>query len=136
MGRVLAIDYGLKRVGLAVTDSLKMFAQPLCYVSNKELIPFLKDYIQKEDVEIIVIGYPLGLDGTSTHATKPVELFIKTLNKTFPSVPVVKEDERFTSKMAVEAMVEGGMKKKKRREKGIIDKISAALILQSYLESL
>lgn len=135
MGRIIGIDYGLKRVGLAVTDPLNIFAQGLTTVENKQLISFLKSYFEKESVDTIVVGYPLNMDGTATHATHAVEELIIKLEKNFPDVSVVKEDERYTSKMAVKTMVDGGVKKKKRRDKSLIDKVSATLILQSYLES-
>ncbi|MEA3495520.1 MAG: Holliday junction resolvase RuvX [Bacteroidota bacterium] len=135
MARIICIDFGLKRVGVAVTDSLKIIASGLATVENKNIIKFLEDYFSKEEVEKIVIGYPLNLDGTPTHATEAVERFIKTLNKKFRNIPVEKEDERFTSKMATKAMIEGGVKKKKRRDKSLIDKVSATIILQSYLEN-
>lgn len=130
----MAIDFGLKRVGIAVTDPLKIFATGLTTVPNEDSIDFIESYFKKEEVEKIVIGYPLSLDNSPTHATKHVEEFIKKLNKHFPEMPIEKEDEAFTSKMAVQTMVTGGMKKKKRRDKSMIDKISATLILQSYLE--
>lgn len=134
MGRIVCLDYGLKRTGIAVSDPLQIIATALTTVETKNLMDFLKEYTGKEAVEKIVIGYPLNLDGSDTHITKDVERFIKKLEKQFPSVTVFKEDERMTSKMAVRAMVEGGVKKKKRRDKKMLDKISAVLILQSYLE--
>jgi len=134
MGRILAIDYGLKRTGLAVTDPMQIIASGLTALDNALLIPFLTDYISKESVDKIVIGYPLNLDGSETHITSDVEQFINKLNKLFPSVIVIKEDERFTSKMAVRALIDSGVKKMKRRDKKLIDKMSAVLILQSYLE--
>ncbi len=135
MARIICIDFGLKRVGVAVTDSLKIIASGLATVENRNIIKFLEDYFAKEEVEKIVVGYPLNLDGTPTHATEAVERFIKTLNKKFRNIPVEKEDERFTSKMATKAMIEAGVKKKKRRDKSLIDKVSATIILQSYLEN-
>ena len=134
LGRIVCLDYGLKRTGIAVSDPLQIIATALTTVETKNLMDFLKEYTGKEAVEKIVIGYPLNLDGSDTHITKDVERFIKKLEKQFPSVTVFKEDERMTSKMAVRAMVEGGVKKKKRRDKKMLDKISAVLILQSYLE--
>jgi len=131
--RILAIDYGLKRTGIAVTDPLKIIATGLTTVDSKELISFLKDYFSKEAVELIVIGEPKNLDDSATHATGPVEKIIKELQKTFPFIPIQKTDERFTSKMASAAMVEMGLKKKKRQNKALIDEIAATIMLQEYL---
>ncbi|HWC52677.1 MAG TPA: Holliday junction resolvase RuvX [Chitinophagaceae bacterium] len=136
MGRILSIDYGLKRTGLAVTDPLKIIATGLTTVDTKELLSFLKNYFAKEEVELILIGEPKNLDDTDTHATPLVEKFVKELQKNFPSVPVKKVDERFTSKMASQAMIEMGMKKKQRRDKRLIDEIAATILLQEYLQSL
>lgn len=130
----MAIDYGLKRTGIAVTDPLKIIANALDTFPTSEIIDFLNNYLSKEKVETIVVGYPLNLDDSPTHATAEVEKFIQKLSKKYPEIRIEKEDERFTSKMAVEAMVAGGMKKKDRRKKENIDKISATIILQSYLE--
>lgn len=135
MGRIIAIDYGSKRVGLAVTDPLQIIASPLDTVHSKDVIQFLKDYDQSEGIESFVLGMPKNLDGTDTNATQQVRQFHNLLKKQFPEKPVYLHDERFTSKMAMDAMIAGGMKKKDRREKGNIDKISASIILQSYLES-
>ncbi len=134
MGRIIAIDYGAKRCGIAVTDPLKMIASGLTTVDTAELFPFLERYFREEKVDRIVVGYPLSLDGSPTHATLPVEKLIKKLKKKFSGIETETEDERFTSKMAVEAMVASGMKKKQRRDKKTIDKMSATLILQSHLE--
>jgi putative Holliday junction resolvase len=134
MGRILAIDFGLKRTGIAVTDPLQIIANAIDTIPTQEIFGFLEKYFEKEKVETIVVGYPLNLDDSPTHATAEVEKFIQRLSKKFPEIKVEKEDERFTSKMAVEAMVAGGMKKKDRRKKENIDKISATIILQSYLE--
>ena len=133
MGRILAIDYGLKRTGLAATDPLKIIASPLETVATVDLISWLAEYIQKEEVERIVIGMPVNLDMSDTHNTDPVRNFIEKITLQFPQIPVSAEDERFTSKIAQQAMVIGGMKKKDRRKKANVDKISATLILQSYL---
>ena len=135
MGRILAIDYGAKRVGIAVTDSLQMIATALTTVHSKDVISFLKEYITKENVESIVIGEPKRLNNTPTHATPLVEAFVKLLNKTFPDIPVYGVDERFTSKMASQALLMSGLKKKDRQNKELVDSTSAAIILQSYLES-
>mgnify|MGYP001376716558 FL=1 len=133
MGRIIGLDYGTKRVGIAETDDLKIIASPLITVHSKDLIQFIKDYIIKYDVESVVIGYPKNLDATDTDATKLVNDFVKHLKKKIPALNIIMEDERFTSKMASQAMIAGGIKKSKRREKGNLDKVSAALILQSYL---
>lgn len=136
MSRILSIDYGLKRTGLAVTDPLKIIATGLTTVDTKELLPFLKNYFANEEVELILIGEPKNLDDTDTHATPLVEKFVKELQKNFPSIPVKKVDERFTSKMASRAMLEMGMKKKQRRDKKLIDEIAATILLQEYLQGL
>ena len=135
MARIIAIDYGLKRTGLAVTDPLKIIATGLTTVESSQLIPFLKDYFSKEEVELIIIGEPKNWDDTDTHATPLVEKCIKSLQKDFPGIPVKKVDERFTSKMASRAMLEMGMKKKQRRDKKLIDEIAATIILQDYLNT-
>lgn len=135
MGRILAIDYGTKRVGLAVTDPLQIIASPLDTVHSKDVIKYLKDYDANEGIEELVLGMPKKLDGTDTNATRHVQQFHKHLKKQFPEKPVYLHDERFTSKIALDAMIASGSKKKDRREKGNIDKVSAAVILQSYLES-
>ncbi len=136
MPRIICIDYGGKRTGLAVTDPLKIIATALTTVATKELIPFLQKYFLKEEVELILIGEPLNLDDTPTHATPLVYAAIKQLQKQFPSIPIKTIDERFTSKMASRAMVEMGMKKKDRQKKENIDQIAAAIMLQDYLKSL
>ena len=135
MGRLLAIDYGSKRVGLAVTDPLQIIASPLDTVHSKDVIAFLKNYDAQEGIESFVLGMPKKLDNTDTNATPLVRQFEKLLKKNFPEKAVYLHDERFTSKMALDAMISGGSKKKDRRQKGNIDKVSAAIILQSYLES-
>ena len=135
MPRILAIDFGLKRTGLAVTDPLKIIATGLITVESKNLIPFLKDYFNKEPVEQIIIGEPKNWDDSDTHATPLVEACIKELQKNFPAIPIQKVDERFTSKMASRAMIEMGMKKKQRRNKAIVDEIAATILLQEYLNS-
>ncbi|MBC8046731.1 MAG: Holliday junction resolvase RuvX [Fimbriimonadaceae bacterium] len=136
MGRILAIDYGAKRVGLAVTDTLQMSANGLDTIVENKTIDFLKKYIAENEVEKIIIGFPANLDGTDTHATQLVRNFIVHLQKTFPGIPVIKRDEAYTSKMAVRALIDSGMKKMERRKKENIDKMSAVLILQEYLQSL
>lgn len=133
MARILAIDYGLKRTGLAVTDPLKIIATGLATVESKRLMPFLKDYLKNEEVELIIIGEPKNLDDTDTHATPLVKKIINELEKNFTSIPIEKVDERFTSKMASRAMIEMGLKKKKRRDKALLDEIAATILLQEYL---
>ena len=133
--RLLAIDYGSKRTGLAVTDPLQIIATALETVRTHLLLDYLKNYLEKEAVEAIVIGMPRRLDSSDTHNTQPVRVFIKKLEATFPDIPVHPHDERFTSSMALQAMITGGSKKSERREKGNIDKVSAVIILQSYMES-
>ena len=133
MARILAIDYGLKRTGLAVTDPLKIIATGLPTIESKQLISFLKDYLTTERVELIIIGEPKNLDDTDTHATPLVKKIIDELEKNFPSIPIEKVDERFTSKLASRAMIEMGLKKKKRRDKALVDKIAAVILLQEYL---
>ena len=135
MGRILAIDYGRKRVGIAVTDELKMIANSLTTVHSKDIITFLKDYTEKESVECFVIGEPKQMNGKLSESERFIEPFIKLLKKEFPDIKIERFDERFTSKIAVRTMVDAGIKKKDRQNKALIDSISATLILQSYLES-
>eukprot|EP00456_Euglypha_rotunda_P092266 TRINITY_DN97156_c0_g2_i1.p1 TRINITY_DN97156_c0_g2~~TRINITY_DN97156_c0_g2_i1.p1 ORF type:complete len:138 (+),score=18.86 TRINITY_DN97156_c0_g2_i1:532-945(+) len=134
MARILCIDYGGKRTGLAVTDPLQIIATALTTIDTKELIPFLKKYFQEEPVELILIGEPLNLDDTATHATPLVKAAIARLRKEFPSIPLQTVDERYTSKLASRAMVEMGMKKKDRRVKGNVDMVAATMMLQEYLQ--
>ncbi len=136
MPRVLAIDYGAKRTGLAVTDPLKIIASPLEALLTVQLEAFLKDYFDKEEVEIVVIGMPKNTDGSNTNATQLVNAFINRFRKVFPDKQLILHDERFTSKLAFNSMITGGLKKKDRQNKGTIDKVSATIILQSYLESI
>lgn len=136
MSRILSIDYGLKRTGLAVTDPLQIIATGLTTVSSKELISFLKNYFDKEQVELIIIGEPKNLDDSDTHATPLVEKCIKELQKNFPAIPVKKVDERYTSKLASQAMIEMGLNKKQRRNKALVDEIAATIMLQEYLQSI
>ncbi len=135
MARLVAIDYGLKRTGLAVTDPLKIIATALETVRSHTLIEYLKNYMASESVEAFVVGMPRKLDNTDTNNTRHVEAFINRLKNSFPDIPVFTHDERFTSSMALRAMIDSGYKKSDRREKGNIDKISATIILQSYMES-
>ena len=135
MGRILSIDFGGKRTGLAVTDPLQIIATALDTVDTHHLYEFLKKYVVAEQVEKIIIGYPLNLNDTPTHATPLVDAAVKRLNKLFPQVPAEKVDERFSSRRASEAMLEMGMKKKDRRQKGNTDQIAATLLLQEYLNA-
>lgn len=135
MGRIVGIDYGTKRVGVAVTDPLKIIASPLDTIHSKDIVDYLKKYDSSEGIEIFAIGMPKNTDNQPTNATPHVKVFVKQLRKAFPNTPIHLVDERFTSKMALDAMIAGGTKKKDRREKGNIDKISATIILQSYMDS-
>lgn len=135
MARIICIDYGLKRTGLAVTDPLQIIATGLTTVASRELIPFLRNYFVKEQVERIIIGEPRNWDDTDTHATPLVEKCIKELQKHFPAIPITKVDERYTSKMAKQAMIDMGMKKMQRRNKAIVDEIAATIMLQDYMRS-
>jgi len=135
MARILCIDYGLKRTGIAVTDPLQIIATGLTTVDSRELIPFLKNYFKQELVELIVIGEPKNLDDSDTHATPLVKMAIKKLEKEFPLMPIKTVDERFTSKMARQAMLDMGMKKKDRRNKRTVDEIAATIMLQEYMEN-
>ena len=134
MSRILSIDYGGKRTGLAVTDPLKIIATGLCTVETPKLLTFLKDYFSKEKVELVIIGMPVNWDDTATHATPLVQKFISEFKKKFPAIPVKEVDERFTSKMASQAMLQMGLKKKQRQTKGLVDEIAATIMLQEYLQ--
>ena len=133
MARILAIDYGLKRTGIAVTDPLQIIATGLTTIESPQLIAFLQAYMAKEAVEKIIIGDPRNLDDSDTHATPLVLKIIEKIKKTFPAIPVETVDERYTSKMAKQAMLDMGMKKKQRRDKAVVDQIAATIILQEYL---
>ncbi|NOZ47834.1 MAG: Holliday junction resolvase RuvX, partial [Chlorobi bacterium] len=134
MGRILAIDYGQKRVGLAVTDELKLIATKLTTVHSKDIIAFLKNYISSENVEIFVVGLPRQMNGKLSESVKYIDPFIKKLQHEFPSIPIERIDERFTSKIATQAILNSGAKKKKRQDKALVDTVSATIILQSYLD--
>ena len=136
MGRIIAIDYGQKRTGIAVTDPLRIIANGLKTVHSSELLSFLDDYFNRESVDIIVIGYPRQMNNLPSGAVKYIDPLVNRIKKRFPDKEVKLADERFTSKMAVQAMIEGGAKKKTRQNKKMVDMISATIILQSYLESL
>ena len=134
MERIIGIDYGKKRVGVAVSDPLGIFASALDTVPSASIIDYLKGYIEKEHVTLFVIGYPMNLNNKPSEAAQYVDQFLNRLRKQFPSIPVKLEDERFTSQLAFRTMIDGGVKKMDRRNKGMVDKISAAIILQSYLD--
>ncbi len=132
--RIVCIDYGAKRTGIAVTDPLKIIATALTTIETKELFPFLKNYVKTEAVEMFLVGAPVNLDDSETHATPLVQQFMNRLKKEIPNIPVQTIDERYTSKMAVRAMIDMGMKKKDRRKKENIDQIAATIMLQEYLQ--
>ncbi|MDR0795143.1 MAG: Holliday junction resolvase RuvX [Tannerella sp.] len=135
MGRIIAIDYGRKRTGIAVTDKLQMIANGLTTVPGEEVVRYLTNYLSNESVDLFVVGYPKQMNNEPSENLKYVEAFVKRLNKSLPDIPVKYCDERFTSVLAHQAMIDGGLKKKKRQDKKLVDEISAVLILQSYLES-
>ena len=135
MGRIIGIDYGIKRIGLAVTDPLQIFASPLITVSPREFDNFIEVYLKTEEVDAFVIGYPVKMNNQPSTSVTYINPFIKKLKKTYPEKHIYLADERFTSQMAIRTMIEGGLKKKDRQDKSIIDKISASIILQSYLDS-
>ena len=134
MARLLAIDFGTKRTGIAITDEMQIIASGLTTVSTKDLISFLKDYFAKEDVELIVIGEPKQKDGTHSDVEVCIKNFILKLVKAFPTLIIERMDERFTSKIALKTMIESGLSKKKRQNKSLVDEISANIILQDYLK--
>jgi putative Holliday junction resolvase len=134
LARILAIDYGQKRVGLAVTDSLQIIATALDTIHSKDVVQYISEYVSRENVELFVVGFPKDLQNNDTDATKYVEAFVTQLERKIPNIPIEKIDERFTSKIAFRAMIDGGLKKNARRNKAMIDKLSAVVILQSYLE--
>jgi len=135
MGRILAIDYGRKRSGLAVTDTLQLIATGLTTVPSGDLVKFLFDYVSREPVDIFVVGLPKQMNNELSENMKYIDAFVKHLKRTIPDITVIFVDERFTSVLAHRAMLEGGLKKKKRQDKELVDEISAVIILQSYLES-
>lgn len=135
MGRILAIDYGQKRVGIAVTDELQIIANGLCTVSAKEIFTFLSTYMVKEKVDVFVVGEAKQMNNTASSASKYIEPFVKKLREVYPDIQIVRIDERFTSKMAFQTMIEAGLHKKARQNKALVDTISATILLQSYLES-
>ena len=133
MGIIIALDFGKKRTGIAVTDPLQLIASGLTTVETKDLISFLKNYCSKGTVESFVIGLPKQMNNQPSESEQLIQPFLKTLRNTFPDIAIQREDERFTSKMAFQTMIDSGMKKKKRQNKAVVDEISATLILQSYL---
>lgn len=132
----MAIDYGKKRTGIAVTDPLKMIASRLTTVASATVFDFLKTYLEKEDVETFVVGYPMTMNYVPSEAVKYIDPFVKKLQKIYPEIPVELADERFTSKLAFQTMIDAGVKKQQRRDKALIDGVSATIILQSYLDLL
>ncbi|HVU57355.1 MAG TPA: Holliday junction resolvase RuvX [Puia sp.] len=134
MPRIMAIDYGLKRTGIAVTDPLQIIASGLTTVESPKLIAFLKDYFKKETVELLLVGEPKNWDDSDTHATPLVRELLVRLQKEFPGIPLLTVDERYTSKMASRAMIDMGLKKKQRQNKALVDEIAATIMLQEYLE--
>ncbi len=135
MGRILAIDYGRKRTGLAVTDILRITANPLLTIETNQLISWLTDYFAHEPVDEVVIGHPTQMNGQESESMNYIRPFMGVFKKTFPTIPITMYDERFTSVLAHRAMIDGGMKKKNRQDKAVVDKIAACIILEDYLES-
>ncbi len=135
MARIIAIDYGRKRVGLAVTDPFQIIANGLDTVAAKDVLTYLEKYFQVEEVECIVVGYPKQMNNEDSESVKYLKPFLGQLKKKFPDMPIELVDERFTSKIAFQTMIDGGLGKKARRDKAMIDKVSATIILQSYMET-
>ncbi len=135
LGRILAFDYGEKRTGLAVTDELQIIASGLTTVATKKIFSFLTDYLKNETVELFIVGEPKQLNSKESESEQFIKPFIQKLKTTFPKIPIKRVDERFTSKIAFESMIQSGMKKKNRQNKALIDEISATLILQTYLQN-
>lgn len=133
MARILAIDYGEKRTGIAITDDLQIIASGLTTVDTKKIFSFLTEYLKNENVELFVVGEPKQLNNTESESEQFIKSFILKLSTTFPKIPIKRIDERFTSKMAFQSMIDSGLKKKQRQNKALIDEISATIILQSYL---
>lgn len=136
MGRILAIDYGKRRTGLAVTDMLRITANPLLTIETKDLLAWLKDYVSREQVDRIVIGYPRQMNGEDSETVPAIRACEEQIRKQLPEIQLVEWDERFTSVLAHQAMIAGGMKKKDRQDKAQVDRLAACIILESYLESL
>ncbi|TNJ43170.1 Holliday junction resolvase RuvX [Tamlana fucoidanivorans] len=135
MARILAIDFGTKRTGIAVTDELQIIASGLTTVDTKELIPFLDEYVKKENVELFLVGEPKQMDNSASESEVHIQAFLEKLHKKIPSILIKRVDERFTSKIAFQTMIASGLNKKQRKNKALVDEISATLILQSYLYS-
>jgi putative Holliday junction resolvase len=135
MARILALDFGTKRTGIAVTDELQIIASGLTTVETKDLLKFLKDYTAKESVELFLVGEPKQMDNTASESEEYILKFISKLENEVPNIPIIRVDERFTSKMAFQTMIDSGLKKNQRKNKALVDEISATLILQSYLYS-
>lgn len=135
MGRILAFDFGKKRTGIAVTDELQIIASGLTTVDTKKIFSFLTEYLKKETVELFIVGEPKQMNNSASESEQFIQPFVKKLSTTFPKIPIKRIDERFTSKMAFQSMIDSGLKKKQRQNKALIDEISATLILQSYLHN-
>ncbi len=135
MSRIMAIDYGQKRVGLAVTDELQIISTALATVSAHDIFTYLEKYVKLNNVELFVVGEPKQMDYQKSDASKYIDPFVKRLEKSFPQIPIARYDERFTSKMAFQTMIDSGIGREKRKNKALVDTISATLILQSYIES-
>lgn len=133
MARILAFDYGKKRTGIAVTDELQLIASGLTTVETPHIFSFIEEYLTTENVELFIVGLPKKMDNTPSESEQLIQPFVQKLNKKYPDIPIIRVDERFSSKMAFQAMIDGGVKKNKRRNKALIDEVSATLILQSYL---
>ena len=133
MGRILALDYGSKRTGIAITDELQLIASGLTTVPTSELMDFLKKYIASEKVELVLVGEPKQKDGTHSNIEEEIQKFLKKFHEAFPNLQMKRVDERYTSKMAFQTMIDSGLKKKQRQNKALVDEISATLILQEYL---
>lgn len=136
MGRIMAIDYGRKRCGVAVTDPLRIIANGLTNVPAHELVAFIQNYIRTEQVDIIVVGEPKDMKNNASESAKYIEPFVRQLEKTFPDIEIKRYDERFTSVIAHQTMLDAGLKKKQRQNKELVDTISATLILQSFMNSI
>ena len=134
MGRIMAIDYGRKRVGVAITDPLQLIANGLDTIATHSIFDFLKEYFSKEQVDMLVVGYPVKMNNEPSEAVRYVNEFLRKFEKLYPERRIFLMDERFTSKMASQAMIDGGLKKKQRQDKAMVDKVSATIILQSYMQ--
>lgn len=135
MGRIVAIDYGTKRVGLAATDPLRIVANAIDTIDEPKVLDFLKTYISQEDVDLFVVGEPFRMDGSPSQSTESINKFIEKLKKEFPTIPIDREDESFSSKEAFQTMIDSGIGRKKRRDKALVDRISATIILKNYMEN-